>query len=54
MFTFLVGDNLIDLDFIPGISVGLEIFVGEDAAPEDLFAVTIDLLIIRITFVRRR
>lgn len=54
MMTYFFGNNVIDLDFIPGMSIGMEIFVGEDAAPEDKFAVTVDLLIFRITFVRRR
>jgi len=52
--TIQFGKNLLDLDFISGICVGLEIFAGEDAAPEDLFAVTLDILIIRFTFVRAK
>ena len=52
--TLVFGDNLFDLDFISGISIGLEVFIGDDAAPEDLFAITVDLLIFRFTYVRRR
>ena len=41
-------------DFITGMSVGLEIFTGEDLEPDDSFAMTIDLLILRITYVVKK
>lgn len=52
---YAVSDmNLILLDFISGMSIGIEFFTGEDLDPEDVFAMQVDLLIIRITFVRKR
>ena len=41
-------------DFISGFCVGIEIFTGDDAAPEDLFAFTVDFFIVRLTFVRMK
>jgi len=41
------------VDFISGMCVGLEFFSGEDLEPGDKFAMQIDLLIIRFTFVFR-
>ena len=36
------------------MSVGIELFLGEDLQENDTFAMTIDLLIIRITYVRSK
>lgn len=36
------------------MSVGIEFFVGEDLQDGDSFAMTIDLLIIRVTYVRSK
>lgn len=36
---------------IPGVSIGIEFFLGEDLAPGDKFAMTIDLLIVRFTLI---
>ena len=44
--------NIIMLDFISGMCLGIEFFFGEDLDPDDQFAVAIDLLILRITYVR--
>ena len=41
----------ISLDFISGMSIGIEFFTGEDLMPGDRFAMTIDLVIFRITFI---
>jgi hypothetical protein len=41
------------VDFISGMCVGLELFTGEDLEIGDKFAMQIDLLIIRFTFVFR-
>lgn len=38
-------------EFITGMSVGIEIFIGEDCQPEDQFALKLDLLIVRVTFI---
>lgn len=38
-------------EFITGMSVGIEIFIGEDCQPEDKLAIKLDLLIIRFTFI---
>jgi hypothetical protein len=46
--------NLVFIDFITGVCLGLEIFTGDDAEPDDVFAVCIDLLIVRITYVRKK
>jgi len=46
--------NLFSFDFITGMSVGIEFFVGEDLQDGDSFAMTIDLLIIRVTYVRSK
>lgn len=52
---YAVSDmNLILLDFISGMSIGIEFFTGEDLDPEDVFACQVDLFIFRITFVRKR
>ena len=42
--------NLI-VTFIPGVSLGIEIYLGDDLSPEDKFAMTIDLLIVRFTYI---
>lgn len=39
------------LDFISGVSVGVEFFLGEDLAEGDKFAMTLDLFIVRFTYV---
>ena len=52
-----MGHNLINLfsfDFITGMSIGIEFFLGDDLQEGDTFAMTIDLLIIRITYVRSK
>jgi len=36
---------------IPGMSLGIEIYTGDDLSPEDKFAMTIDLFIVRFTYV---
>ena len=46
--------NVILLDFISGMSIGIEFFTGDDLEEEDQFAMQLDLLILRITFVRKR
>ena len=46
--------NLISFDFITGMSVGIELFLGDDLQDGDSFAMTIDLLIIRVTYVRSK
>ena len=46
--------NLILLDFISGMCIGIELFIGDDLEEDDVFAVQIDLLILRITFIRKR
>jgi hypothetical protein len=46
--------NLILLDFISGMSLGIELFIGDDLEEDDVFAMQIDMLIIRITYVRKR
>lgn len=40
-------------EFISGMCVGLEFYTGEDLEIGDKFAMQIDLLIIRFTFVFR-
>ena len=52
MIGIIYGKNTFNLDFISGIKVGIELYLGDDAAPGDLFAVTIDLFIVRFTYVR--
>jgi len=39
------------VDFITGVSVGIELYMGEDLAPGDKFALTLDVVIIRVTFI---
>jgi hypothetical protein len=39
------------LDFITGVSLGIELFTGSDLAPGDKFACTIDFFIVRLTYV---
>ncbi len=39
------------ISFISGVSVGIEFFSGEDLHPEDKFAMTLDIFIIRLSFV---
>ena len=43
--------HIFNLNFITGVSVGIEIFTGDATLPGDKFAVTIDLFIIRFTYV---
>lgn len=38
-------------DFITGMSVGVELFMGDDLEPGDKFAFQLDLLIFRFTFI---
>lgn len=38
-------------NFISGVSVGIEFYTGEDLVEGDKFAMTIDLVIVRFTFV---
>lgn len=38
-------------DFISGMSLGIEFFWGDTVEPGDKFAMVVDLLIIRITYV---
>ncbi len=54
MITAFLGKNIVDLDFITGIELGIEVFTGDDAAEDDLFAITFDFLILRITYIRKR
>jgi len=54
MITLHYNKFIVNLDFITGVSVGLEFYLGEDAAPEDVFAVTMDFVIIRITLLKRK
>lgn len=53
MFLFY-HKNVLTAEFIPGVCLGIEVFSGPDAATEDLFAITFDLLIIRFTYIRKR
>jgi len=46
--------NIILLDFISGMSIGIELFTGDDLEEDDVFAFQIDLLILRITYIRKR
>jgi hypothetical protein len=46
--------NIILFDFISGMSIGIELFTGDDLEEEDVFAMQIDLLILRITYIRKR
>lgn len=41
----------IAVNFISGVSLGIEFYTGEDLVEGDKFACTIDLLIVRFTFV---
>lgn len=41
----------LSVSFISGMKIGLELFTGEDLYEEDAFALTIDLLIIRLTYI---
>lgn len=43
--------HMFNLDFISGVSLGIEFFTGDDLMEGDKFAMTIDLLIVRITYV---
>lgn len=38
-------------DFISGVSVGIELYTGEDVFEGDKFALTLDLFIIRFTLI---
>ena len=42
--------NLI-VTLITGMSLGIELYTGDDLSPKDKFAMTIDLLIVRFTYV---
>jgi len=46
--------NVILLDFISGMCLGIELFTGDDLEEDDVFAMQIDLLILRITYIRKR
>ena len=46
--------NVILLDFISGMCLGLEFFLGEDLEEDDVFAMTLHLLIVRITYIITR
>lgn len=48
----VVSDMMFFLDFITGMKVGVEFFTGDDLEEGDAFAMTLDLLIIRLTFVK--
>lgn len=39
------------VEFITGMSVGVELFMGKDLLPGDKFAMKIDLVIVRFTLV---
>jgi len=39
------------LDFISGVMAGIEFYFGENLEPEDKFAMTVDLLIFRVSVV---
>ena len=39
-------------DFISGVSVGIEVYSGEDVFEGDEFAITIDLFIVRFTLIK--
>ncbi len=38
-------------EFISGVSVGIELYTGEDVFEGDKFALTLDLFIIRFTLI---
>ena len=38
-------------DSITGLSIGFELFMGEDTKPGDRFAIQVDLVIFRFTFI---
>ncbi len=44
--------TVILLDFISGMMAGIEFHLGDELEPGDTFAMTIDLLIIRLTIIR--
>ena len=46
--------NQIALKFITGVSIGIELYTGDELDPRHSFAVAIDLLILRILYVRHR
>ena len=46
--------NVILMDFISGMCLGVELFLGEDLDPDDVFAIQFDLLIVRITYIRTK
>ena len=46
--------NVLLIDTISGISLGIECHIGDDLLPEDAFAMTIDFFIVRFTYVRRK
>lgn len=43
--------HMFNFDFISGVSVGIEFFTGEALLEGDKFAMTIDLFIVRFTYV---
>ena len=45
--------NIFLLEFITGMSLGIEFFFGEDLEPQDKFAMCVDILILRITYIYR-
>ena len=46
--------TVILFDFISGMMAGIEFHLGDELEPEDTFAMTIDLLIIRVTIIRTK
>ena len=46
--------NVFLFDFISGMSIGIEFHTGEALDPPDIFAMTLDLLIIRVTYIRTK
>jgi len=46
--------NHINVSFISGLVIGLEFFLGDDLMDGDTFAMTLNLGVVRITFVRSR
>ena len=46
--------TVILFDFISGMMAGIEFHLGDELEPEDTFAMTIDLLIFRVTIIRTK
>ena len=42
------------VDFISGVSLGIEFYTGDDLMEGDSFALTIDLAIIRFTLIKHK